>query len=400
MSRGIRIGVDCLFADPKRTFGTWVFAKSLVEEITSLDAENEYFVFVNSLAARDFYLERPNVRFITSHLVGWTVGARLVYQNLLLPFLTRWHGLDLLHSLGSYGPLWPLVRSVVTVHDVRPFFDREPGYECGPRGRVAGLDFLMRQSLRGADRIAVVSEFTRRGLVARYPFTAEKIRVIHEGLPRRRTPICIDPADVDKVLARHGVRRPYVLAVGLSLPHKNIERLIEAFARLKREPRILRQLVLVGEAGANRGNLLAAVRQCGVQDDIVFTGFVDDGELAALYASAELFVFPSMMEGFGLPLLEAMANRTPVVCSNAGSLPEVAGDGALLFDPLDVGDMARAIREVLESPALRARLVACGLKRVELFSFRRAAEATLELYNELLHSKSGLDSSADVRCLK
>jgi len=397
---GKRIGIDCLYAVPGKTFGTWVFAKSLVEEITSLDGENEYFVFVNSLAARDFCLERPNVRFITSHLAGWTVGARLGYQNLLLPFLTRWHGLDLLHSLGNYGPLWPLVRSVVTVHDLLPFFDHQSGHQFGPRGRAAGLDFLMRQSLRGADRIAVDSEFTRRGLVARYPFTAEKIRVIHGGLPRRRTPICLEPANVDKVLARHGVRRPYILAVGLSLPHKNIERLIEAFARLIREARILRQLVLVGEAGANRENLLAAVRQCGVQDDIVFTGFVDDGELAALYAAADLFAFPSTMEGFGLPLLEAMASRTPVVCSNAGPLPEVAGDGALFFDPLDVGDIARAIKQVLQDPSLRARLVACGLKRVELFSFRRAAEATLELYNELLHSKCGLDSSEDVRCSK
>ena len=397
---GKRIGIDCLYAVPGKTFGTWVFAKSLVEEITSLDGENEYFVFVNSLAARDFCLERPNVRFITSHLAAWNVGARLGYQNLLLPFLTRWHGLDLLHSLGNYGPLRPLVRSVITVHDLLPFFDCQGGHQFGPRGRAAGLDFLMRQSLRGADRIAVVSEFTRRGLLARYPFTAEKIRVIHEGLPRRPAPICLEPAEVDKVLARHGVRRPYLLAVGLSLPHKNIERLIEAFARLKREPRMLRQLVLVGEAGANWENLLAAVRQSGVQDDVVFTGFVDDGELAALYAAADLFVFPSTMAGFGLPLLEAMANRTPVVCSNAGSLPEVAGDGALLFDPLDVEDIARAIKQALQDRSLRARLVACGLKRVELFSFRRAAEATLELYNELLRSKSGLDSSEDDRCSK
>jgi alpha-1,3-rhamnosyl/mannosyltransferase len=113
-----------------------------------------------------------------------------------------------------------------------------------------------------------------------------------------------------------------------------------------------------------------------------------------------LFRFTPCKEGFGLPLLEAMASRTPVLCCNAGSLPEVAGDGALLFDPLDVGDMARAIKQVLQEPSLRARLVGCGLKRVDLFSFRRAAEATLELYNELLHSKCGLDSSEDVRCSK
>ena len=397
MGKKPRIGIDCLSAIPGKGPGTWVVAKNLLEEITRLDMESEYFIFLNSLAAADCWLERRNVRLVKSSVIRRSIGLRLGYQNTVLPLLARYYGLDLLHSLGNYGPLRPLAWSVVTVHDLIPFLNHPSDPERRVRLRAKTLNFLMEQSLRRAHGVSVDSDFTRRQLVARYPFVAAKIRVIYCGLPRRETP---SESESHSVLARYAVRRPYLLSVGLYFPHKNIERLIQAFARLKYGAGIPHQLVLVGEPGANRANLHAAVAQAAVKDFVVFTGFVSDVEVAAFYSAADLFVFPSTMEGFGLPLLEAMASRTPVVCSNAGPLPEVAGDAALLFDPLDVEDIARAIKQGLQDPSLRARLVACGLKRVELFSFRRAAEATLELYNEVLRSKSGVDSSEDVRCSK
>lgn len=365
-------------------------AKNLLEEITRLDTESEYFIFLNHLAAAACRLEGPNVRLVRASLIGRSIGLRLGYQNTVLPLLARFHGLDLLHSLANYGPLFPLRRSVVTVHDLIPLLIHPSGPGRGMRLRARTLDFLIEQSLRRAQGISVDSNFTKRELVARYPFVAPRVRVIYYGLPGRETP---REAEIQRVLARYAVRKPYLLSVGLYFPHKNIGRLIQAFARLKYGAGIPHQLVLVGEPGANRGNLQAEVAQAAVKESVVFTGFVSDAEVAALYAAADLFVFPSCMEGFGLPLLEAMASRTPVVCSNAGSLPEVAGDGALFFDPLDVGDIARAIRQVLQDPSLRAHLVACGLKRLELFSFRQSAKAMLELYQEVMQSKLGTASS-------
>jgi glycosyltransferase involved in cell wall biosynthesis len=365
-----------------------VVAKNLMDEITRLDTESQYFVFLNHLAAADCRLERANVRLVKTPYIGRSSGLRLGYQNAVLPLLARFYGLDLLHSLGNYGPLRPLARSVVTVHDLIPFVYHPSGPGRRARLRASTLDFLTEQSLRRADRIAVDSDFTGRQLVARYPFVAPRIRVIYNGLPQRETP---SESETRSVLDRHGVRKPYLLAVGLYFPHKNIERLVQAFARLKYGAGIPHQLVLVGEPGANRANLHAAVAQAAVKDCVVFAGFVSDAEVAALYAEADLFAMPSLMEGFGFPVLEAMASKVPVVCADAGSLPEVAGDAAVLFDPTDVQDMARAIREVLESSALRERLIACGLKRAQRFSFRRMAEETLELYEEIIREKPRRD---------
>jgi glycosyltransferase involved in cell wall biosynthesis len=226
-----RIGIDCLFAIPGKTSGTWAFAKSLLEELLAVDSENEYFVFLNRQAADDFPVRKPNLHLIESRLVGSSVARRLVYQNSILMFLLKLHSLDLLHCLGNYGPIFPLLPLVVTVHDVTWFFDRE----CDPgrvsSGRTTAVDFLLRRSLRRANRIIVDSEYTRRQLVARYNHTSSKTTVVYLGLPGREK---VSAQEVEERLRGYGIRRPFLLAVGLYLPHKNIGRLIEAFARIKR----------------------------------------------------------------------------------------------------------------------------------------------------------------------
>jgi glycosyltransferase involved in cell wall biosynthesis len=383
MTKQFRIGIEALSALPAKSPGLWVHTRNLVEEIARLDTQNQYFIFCNHLAATDWALDCPNVHLVGS-VVGRSIAVRLAYQNAALPFRIRSRRLDLLHSIGNYGTLWPSSRSVVTVHDLIPLLNLGPRAGHGSGLRAKTLSFLIERSVRRASLVMVNSNFTKGQLIVRYPSVAPKVRVVYHGLPNRQTP---SESEIQSVLARHAVRKPYLLSVGLYFPHKNIQRLIQAFALLKEGRSLPHQLVLVGEPGANRANLQAAVAQAGVQDSVVFTGFVSDAEVAALYGVADLFAMPSLMEGFGFPVLEAMRSRIPVVCSNAGSLPEVAGDAAALFDPTDVEDMARAIREVLHSPVLRERLIAAGLKRVQRFSFRRTAEDTLNLYREVMELK-------------
>lgn len=388
----MRIGVDCLYADPGRTFGTWAYTVNLLEEMSELDGENEYIVFLSPKAAEQFPITRPNITLAPLRLAAHSLAARILCQNLLLPLLAKRYGVDLLHSTGNYGPASPGVPSVVTVHDLLFFFNRQRGRENSWSLRAGVRGFLMGQSLQRAAGVVVVSECTKRELLARYPFVAGKVKVIYNGLPRRRRLAAREAQAVLQGWRRTGgrnggVSRPYLLSVGLFHPHKNIARLVEAFARVKGQLPRPYQLVLAGNLGRDRDDLYQAVSEAGIEKDVIFAGVVSEETVEALYALADLFVYPSLMEGFGLPVLEAMANETPVACSNTGSLPEVAGDAAILFDPWDVEDMARAIRQGLEDGELRSRLTERGRKRVERFSFRQAAEGTLRIYQEVVSSK-------------
>jgi glycosyltransferase involved in cell wall biosynthesis len=179
---------------------------------------------------------------------------------------------------------------------------------------------------------------------------------------------------------RWSIRRPYILAVGNLQPRKNLLRLIEAFAQLITERRIPHQLVLAGKAKWRESDIHRTVRRLGIEDRIVFTGRVPDEDLACLLNGAELFVYPSLYEGFGLPVLEAMACGTPVVTSNCTSIPEVAGDAALLVDPYRVDELADAIHHVLSDESLRARLREKGLARSQMFSWRQTARKTWTAY--------------------
>lgn len=378
-----KIGIDCLFADPAKTFGTWVYAKNLLDEITRADPETDYVVFLSSRAARDLTVSRDNLQVHVSWWARMSGALRVLYQNVAVPLYARSKGLSLLHSMGNYGPIFPLVPSVVTVHDLLPSFDSNDTHAVRFRIRAFLLDHLMRRSFTRATAISADSKFTRRQVEATYPESWGKIRVIYGGLPSGRSGTSLE---CESVLCKHRVVPPYVLTVGLYPPHKNIGRFIEAFAKLKREAAVPHSLVLVGNPHGSYRDLCRIVASQGVSSHVTFTGRVSDEELLCLYQRADLFVYPSLMEGFGLPLLEAMANGIPVACSSAGPLPEVAGDAAVLFDPTDVIDIGRAIRGALENTALRERLKDAGLKRVSHFTFRRAAEEMLDLYREVLDS--------------
>lgn len=221
--------------------------------------------------------------------------------------------------------------------------------------------------------IFAISEYTK-GDVARYTNTnSRKITVTLEAGDSVTDPPEVVPELVDK---------QFIMYVGRPTPHKNLPRLIEAYTQLKQKHPNL-HLVLAGKQDANYKRIARDVRQRGIED-VIFTGFIPDGQLRWLFENCAAYVFPSLSEGFGLPGLEAMANGAPVVSSNATSLPEVQGDAAHYFNPEDVDDMARAINAVLTKPELRAKLIDLGKKQVAKFSWKRMAEQTLAVYKEVL----------------
>jgi glycosyltransferase involved in cell wall biosynthesis len=276
---------------------------------------------------------------------------------------------------------------VVTVHDL--------GYLYYPQAHTLTQNLYLRWSTRynarSAARVLADSEATRQDLVRHYQIPPEKIVVIYPGRDGTLAPVS-DEAIQAAVRARFGIDGPYLLYVGTLHPRKNLVRLVQAFALLLRSsssqvepqgtiPNL--QLVLAGQKGWLYEEIFAQVQKLDLTDRVVLTGYVPDTDLPALLSGATGFVFPSLYEGFGFPVLEAMACGTPVVCSNVSSLPEVAGDAALLVDPLDTDALAAAIERVVTDGGLRRNLVERGFAQAERFSWRRCAQKTMRALEDV-----------------
>lgn len=284
----------------------------------------------------------------------------------------------------SFFPVWNVPRVVVTVHDALALKHPELVFPTR-RGRWAWW-LKERLAVAWSDRVVTVSEASRRDLARWYGVSAERARVVRWG-PAPCFTAARSTDQARDVLRRHGLSldEPYILYVGGLSPHKNLPRLIEAFARAGAAAHA--RLAIVGDFGdvfhTEVPALRAAIARHGLEDRARLTGFVPDAELAHLYQHAVALAQPSLMEGFGLPPIEAMACGTPVLFSRAGSLPEVVGDAGLGFDPTDVAGMAEAIRSILAGPALRDRLAERARRRARLYTWAAAAQTLLDCFEEL-----------------
>jgi glycosyltransferase involved in cell wall biosynthesis len=369
------IGLDLLFLAPGDTGGMEIYARELVPLLPAAFPEARFTV----LAGRELSAEwrrRPWHRDIGLVALPASSSTRIVrtaaQQSVVAGAALR-AKVDLLHSLGNIAPLAG-PRRVVTMHDL--IYLSHPETTTGLLAK--GLSLLAPAVARRSARIIADSEATSRELQRLLGTPAAKIDVVAlgPGLPPS-TP----PADEARLRAELGLGDlPLVLSVSARRPHKNLVRLVEAIGRLPHAA-----LVLPGYPSPEHEQELRAVaRQVGAEDRVHLCGWLDDAQLEGLYAAASCLAFPSLAEGFGLPVLEAMMRDLPVACSAASSLPEVAGDAALLFDPLSVDAIAAAIDHLLGDAALRARLIARGREQVKRFSWERTAAATAASYRRAL----------------
>jgi glycosyltransferase involved in cell wall biosynthesis len=327
-------------------------------------------------------VSQPNVATVTTrvsfenHLVGdlWLLG----YLPLRLAALRA----DVYHGPAAFLPLFKLgYRTVVTIHDLVSFLFPD----TVPRKYSLYMRLMTRAAVRSADRVIAVSRATQIDLERVLRVPPARTVVIHEAVAPEFA-VATPPAAVDAVVRRYGLRRPYCLFVGNLEPRKNLGRLVEAFGRVRargHHPGSPPQLVLTGTRAWLYGGIFRRVEAQGLAGDVIFTDYVPAEDLPALYAGAACFVFPSLYEGFGLPVLEAMAAGAPVIASRAGAIPEVAGDAALLVDPVRVEEIAEAIEAVLADRALRDRLVAAGRARARTFSWETVARQTLAVYESV-----------------
>jgi glycosyltransferase involved in cell wall biosynthesis len=371
------IGLNLIFLVPGETGGMEVYARELIPALLAAAPDMRFTAFVNREAAAagggpwGELLPAVTVPVNARSRAQWVLG-----EQTLLPRLAARAGVDLVHSLASTAPLWGRFRRVVTVHDL--IYARFPEAHSGLRER--GMKVLVPWATRRSRRVIADSQSTREDLIQLLGIGAERIDVVPLGLGsvRRERPL----AEAETRARFELGERRVVLSLSAKRPHKNLGALIGALAEIPAEDRPL--LVLPGYPTWHEQELRERSAAAGVAGDVRFLGWVSGAEIEGLWAIAEAFVFPSLYEGFGLPVLEAMARGVPVACSNASSLPEVAGEAALLFDPHDEHALAAALRRLLSDKALAEAMRARGLARVRDFTWERTARLTLSSYERSL----------------
>jgi glycosyltransferase involved in cell wall biosynthesis len=319
-----------------------------------------------------------------ARLLTFGVGHRILtrlWHTLHIPLpaelLMGWP--ELIHGPDFVLPPALFARRIVTIHDLA--YLTFP--DCAQPGIVEYLSAEVPRALRAADHIIAVSRRTSLDLVELLRVAPRRVSVIYPGVDPMFTPEA-DPRAVSEILRRYDLAQPLILAVGTLEPRKNYERLIEAFAAAAEESGGPRQLVFAGKQGWRyEGIFAAARREARRAERIRFLGYVEDSELPALYHSAAALAMPSLFEGFGLPVIEAMASGTPVVCSTGGALPEIAGSAALIVAPEDVAGLRDALVSACRDQALRARLTGEGISHARLFSWETAAQQHFQLYQEI-----------------
>ncbi len=316
-----------------------------------------------------------NFHVITAHC-----KTRILWTNWYAPQLLSQYNVDVYHGVRNFElPVKKVCRYVVTIHNLVPLFFPE----LVPSKHLLFFKLFMKRAAKTADIIITDSKHSKRDIVHYLSIPEEKIRVIYLGYEPRHQRV-VDQQMAQTVLTHYGISQPYLLFVGVIEPKKNLNRLVEAFSLLRQNSSIGKelQLVIVGGKGWFCENLYQKVQELHLDRHVIFTGFVPDDDLPYLYTGAEVFVFPSIYEGFGLPVVEAMAHGVPVVTSKVSSLPEIAGNAGLLIDPKDPEAICTGIAEVLSHPQKKEQMKQAGLAQARQFSWKRTAEETYKVYQE------------------
>jgi glycosyltransferase involved in cell wall biosynthesis len=376
----LHIGLNLIFLVPGETGGMEVAARELVPALVAAAPSGTRFTaFVNRETAEAEPGPWEGVPAVTVPVharrrVEWVLG-----EQLLLPRLAARAGVDVMHSLANTAPGRGRFARVVTIHDL--IYRLHPEAHQGLR--TLGMRVLVPLAARRSHRVVTDSRSTADDVVAQLGIPPGRVDVVPLGLGASAR---ADPVPDADLRSRLGLgERPICLSVSAKRPHKNLERLISALALIPAQRRPV--AVVPGYPTWHEAELRERASQLGVTGDVIFLDWVDAAELEGLYAAAACFVFPSLYEGFGLPVLEAMHRGVPVACSDQSSLPEVAGDAALLFDPESPEAIARAIETLLGDPEEAARLREAGRARAARFTWERTAHGVLAAYERALEAR-------------
>lgn len=371
----MKIGFDGRFIRKGQT-GNGMATQQLLQGLADIDNENEYVIY---LLDDEHFIPQDN--FSLKRMPSLHANSQMRFLFTFPVELFR-NPVDIFHSIWTvpFIPYRTPTKIVLTLIEISWFVNPD-NLPVSPLF-LAQVRMTTRYSIWRANRIISPTNFVRDQMVDYLNLPEEKIEVIPFGVNENFLKPCSTEA-AEKTKSKFGINAPYILSVGDLHPRKNQSRLIEAFNWLKETRNIPHQLVLVGKELYQAEEICGRASASSARDSIILTGYVTFDELRALYQGASVFAFPSLDEGFGLPVHEAMASRLPVVTSNRGALPEVAGNAAILVDPLDIEDIGSAILRIIDSPSLKEELVCRGLEQIKAFSWKDSCKKVLKLYNEI-----------------
>ncbi|MFH1767212.1 MAG: glycosyltransferase family 1 protein [Patescibacteria group bacterium] len=377
----MRIGIDARFFGPK-TGGGGIgrYVAELVTHLQEIDHQNEYVIFLRKENFHECVI--TNRRFFKQLMdVPWYT----IREQLLLPNFVRRARVDFMHYPHWNVPIFSTTPFLVTIHDLILIEDRKSAHATTKGALVHGFKYagfrtVIESAIHRSRHIISISNYSKQSVLNHFGIKEKKISVIPNGIIPAKTAKNVS-------FSRLGVFEPYFLYVGSAYPHKNLHTMLDAFAKFTQNDQYT-QLVIAGRRDVFSQELERYAKAQNISSEqLRFIDFPTDEEVAALYKSARLFIFPSRLEGFGLPPLEAMSHGTPVAAAQASSLPEVLGKAAWYFDPDDSSALARLMQQATDNPEMMATKVTEGLHQSSTFTWLQTAEKTLDLYNSfhLLH---------------
>lgn len=370
----MRIGIDARCFEEEEATGVTRYLFNLLREFCHLAPQNEYILYLKNENVPDL----PQNRCVEQKLLDRDgLAENVVFEHFILPQQAKKDAVDILFSPAYTAPLWCQCKRVVTIHDI--------SYQLYPEWfrfeEILKLRTISRISAKKANKIFTVSEYSKKEIVRHYRISPEKILVAHNGVDPKFQPSG-DVEVLSRVKQKYGISENYILHVGAIFVRRNIPLLLSAFSFITHK--FPHQLVLVGP---NRSNpyqdISLLIRENGLEEQVVWIEYASDEDLPFLYEGADLLVLLSTYEGFGFPVIEAMACGTPVVASNLTSLPEVVGDAGLLVDPKDEEEVKEAILTILSDGKLREVLAKKALEQVKNFTWRKTAKRCLTAFEEL-----------------
>ncbi len=346
-----KIGIDARFFGPKdKGFGR--YTKKLVDNLQKIDKKNQYFIFLRKNRYQEYNFKNKNFRKILAEYKWYGVKEQVLFSKKI-----KKYNLDLMHFTHFNVPIFYNKKFIVTIHDLT--LRKFPTYKKNLKNLIfypfkdLVYRVVFRHAIKDSEKIIAISKYTKQEILRYYKVDPDKIEVIYEGTSKN---LQFSVSNFQSI-SNSQLPKKYILYVGNNYPHKNLDRLKLAFEKLKKD-------------GLN-------------YELILNTEFISEEKLDKLYRNASLYVFPSLSEGFGLPPLEAMARGVPVVSSNYTCLPEILGNAAVYFNPLDINDMANKIKKVLLDKNLQEKLIQKGYKQIKKYFWQKMADKTLKAYKEM-----------------